>query len=104
MKKICILLLLAAFQTAILQAEPEATKDKITRDEAQHIALEKVPGGSVKSASLKRENGRGIWAVAITKKGSDVRTEIHVDAATGHIVPIQEPASPAEGREEKPKR
>jgi len=97
MKKICVLLLLALSQITLLRAEPEATKDKITRDEAQHIALKQVPDGSVKSAKLKQDSGRRIWAVLIGKAGSNARTEVHVDALSGRIVPAQEPMAPAEG-------
>ena len=82
-------------------AEPEATKDKITRDEAQHLALKEVPHGSVKSASLKREEGKRFWSVEIEKAGSKALTEVRVDALSGKILKAQEPASPAEGGEPK---
>ncbi len=103
MKTICALFLLITFQVATLRAEPEATKDRITRDEAQHIALKQVPDGSVKSARLKRKNGHGIWDVEIAKRGSGTRTEILVDAMTGRIVSASEPAAPGEGSA-KPKK
>ena len=101
MKKIFALLVVTIFHSSVLWAHPEATKEKITRDEAQHIALRAVPNGSVKSANLTRESGHGIWVVEITSKGSDARTEIHVDAMSGKVIPMSEPASPAEGKEEK---
>src|SRR5215210_6223295 len=99
MKQIIATLFVIAFQGSLLWAEPEATKDKITRDEAQHIALQTAPNASVKSANLKREKGRGIWVVEIAGKGSDARSEIHVDALTGKVVPVSEPAAPGEGKE-----
>ncbi len=93
MKTICALFLLLIFSGATLRAEPAATKDKITRDEAQHIALKQVPDGSVKSAQLKRTDGRGVWEIEIVKRGSTERIEVRVDAASGHIVPPAKPAA-----------
>ncbi|HMJ04613.1 MAG TPA: PepSY domain-containing protein [Chthoniobacterales bacterium] len=99
MKNICLLLLVGLFQTATLHAQPQTAKNKITRDEAQHIALKQMPEGSVKSARLEQKDARSVWRVAIAKRGSDAATEILVDATSGRIVTAAEPASPAEGVE-----
>jgi uncharacterized membrane protein YkoI len=101
MKKIFAVLSVIIFPASLVWANPEATKEKITRNEAQHIALQAAPNGSVKSANLKHENGHGIWVVEIASKGSEARTAIHVDAMSGKVV--SEPAAPAEGKAEKPK-
>lgn len=103
MKHICLFLLLSLFQTAILQAEPATPKTKITRDEAQHIALKQMPDASVKSARLEQKTGKAIWAVAIAKHGAKSATDIYVDASTGRILSAAEIPSPAEGPA-KPKR
>ena len=97
MKNICTLLLLTFFSTAMMDAKPQAQKSRITRDEAQHIALAQVPDGRVKSAQLQQKDGKGIWAVAIAKRGSDTATQIFVDATSGHILAGTEPAAPGEG-------
>lgn len=102
MKKVCALFFLATFQTAMLQAEPEATKDKITRDEAQHIALKQVPDGSVKSARLERQGNAKFWAVAIARPGAKALSEIRVDSMSGRIITAEESMPPAEGPK-KPK-
>lgn len=103
MKTFLTLLLLYLLPAAGFSAEPEATKDKITRDEAQHIALKQVPDGSVKSARLEREKGKKFWSVEIAKAGSKALTEVRVDALSGQILTAREPMPPAEGSE-KPKR
>src|SRR3954469_25075603 len=99
MKKIFAVLSVLILQGSLLWANPEATKEKITRNEAQHIALQAAPNGSVKSANLKHQNGHGIWVVEIASKGSDARTAIQVDAMSGKVV--SDAAAPAGAKEEK---
>ncbi len=104
MKTLSLLALVLAFQAGSLQAEPAATKDKITRDEAQHLALNKVPNSSVRSARLEQVNGRGIWLIEVAKRGTNKQQQILVDATSGRIVPALEPAAPAEGPKAKEKK
>jgi len=101
MKTTLNLLLLFLLHTATIAAEPEATKDKITRDEAQHIALKQIPDGSVKSARLKSERGIMFWSVEIARPGTKELAKIHVDEKSGRII-SQQPSAPAEGPK-KPK-
>ena len=71
-------------------SEVELTKQaKITKAEAEQIALAKVPHGTVKSAELETENGHLLWSFDIARPGAPNITEIWVDAKTGEIISIQ---------------
>jgi uncharacterized membrane protein YkoI len=62
---------------------------KITRAQAEQIALAKVSGGSVKSAELEKEKGHLVWSFDIARSGTQDITEILVDAKTGKIISTQ---------------
>ncbi|MEA2337901.1 MAG: hypothetical protein QOE82_1908 [Thermoanaerobaculia bacterium] len=84
---------------------------KLTRAQAQKIALAKAPG-TVESAELEKEQGKLVWSFDI--KTSDIRTsktditEILVNANDGSIVAVQHetPATEAaeKAREKKEKK
>lgn len=69
---------------------------KLTRRQAQEIALKKEPG-TVQSGELEREKGRWIYSFDI-KAGSQLH-EVNVDANSGAVVEdsVEDPA--AEARE-----
>ena len=75
---------------------------KLSRAEAQVIALAKVPGGTVKEGELEKEHGRLIWSFDIATPGTANITEIQVDAQTGEVV-SQEIETPAAERKESAK-
>lgn len=76
--------------SARASSQEELTKQaKITRTQAQQIALAKVPHGSVKSAEIENEKGRLVWSFDIAQPGTRDITEIWVDAKTGRIVSNQ---------------
>src|SRR5438105_2649911 len=86
-------------------AGPKAKSDleakaKITKAEAQKIALAKVPKGKVKEAELEEENGKLIWSFDIKTRGTKDITEVQVDAVTGEVVSIEK-ETPADQRKEK---
>jgi uncharacterized membrane protein YkoI len=62
---------------------------KITKAQAEHIALAKVPHGSVKSAEIENEKGRLVWSFDIARPGTRDITEILIDAKTGKIISTQ---------------
>ncbi len=62
---------------------------KITKAEAEHIALSKVPHGRVKSAEIENEKGYLVWSFDIAKSNTKDITEILVDAKTGKILSKQ---------------
>jgi len=62
---------------------------KITKAEAEQIALAKVSHGIVKSAEIEKEKGHLVWSFDIARSGTRDITEILVDAKTGKIVSTQ---------------
>jgi uncharacterized membrane protein YkoI len=80
--------LAAAF--AAEPSEAELMKQaKITKTEAERVALAKVLHGIVKSAEIEKEKGRIVWSFDIARPGSGDITEILVDAKTGKIISTQ---------------
>ena len=80
--------LAAAF--AAEPSEAELMKQaKITKAEAERVALAKVSQGVVKSAEIENEKGHLVWSFDIAKPGTRDITEILVDAKTGKIISTQ---------------
>ncbi|MFN2623375.1 MAG: PepSY domain-containing protein [Chthoniobacterales bacterium] len=91
--------LLLAFTFAALAASPllaiEETdaqllkETKITRQQAEQIALAKVPNGNITAGELEKEHGLLIWSFDIAMPHSKNITEVQVDAKTGKIASVQ---------------
>jgi uncharacterized membrane protein YkoI len=81
------------------QARLEA-RAKITRAEAQKIALGKVPNGVVKEGGLEEEHGQLIWSFDISSPGTKEITEVAVDAISGQIIAVDQ-ESPEKEKAEK---
>jgi uncharacterized membrane protein YkoI len=64
-------------------------KAKISKADAQTIALTKVPNGTVKDCELEREHGKLIWSFGFTTPDSKDITEVNVDALTGALVNVE---------------
>ena len=80
----------AAGAFAAEPSEAELAKQaKITKAQAEQIALAKVPHGSVKSAEIENEKGHLVWSFDIARPGTNDITEILVDAQTGKIISTQ---------------
>lgn len=62
---------------------------KVTGEQATKSALSQVPGGTVKSFELEKENGKLIWSFDIAKPKTRNIIEVQVDAKTGKIVSTQ---------------
>ena len=59
---------------------------KITRSEAEKIALKAVPGGKVMDAELEHESGMFIWSLDV-KSGKETK-EVWIDPQSGKVVKI----------------
>jgi hypothetical protein len=70
------------------QKELEA-QAKISKHQAETIALAKAPGGTVKESELEKEKGKLVWSFDIATPGTKDITEVLVDAMTGDIVSIE---------------
>ena len=84
---------------AILEAQA-----KISKTEAEKIALAKVPNGTVKEGELEKENGKLIWSFDIASPGSKDITEVQVDAVTGEVLSIQKETPADQEKEKKEKK
>ena len=77
---------------------------KISKAEAERIALAKVPNGTIKEGELEKEKGRVIWSFDIATPGAKDITEVAVDAKTGEVVAIDKESPADEAREKKGKK
>lgn len=91
-------------RTGFAQAsETELLKQaKITKTQAEQIALAKVPQGKIQSAEIENEHHALVWSFDIVKPGSKDITEVLVNARTGKIVSVdtENPAAQAKERAE----
>ena len=79
-----------------LQAEA-----KISKGEAERIALAQAPNGSIKEGELEKEKGRLVWSFDITTPGSRDTTEVQVDAQSGQVVSVTKETPEQEKQEKK---
>lgn len=63
-----------------------AMQAKVSVDAATATALAKVPGSTVKSHELEREDGKLIYTFDLKTAGKSGIDEVNVDAMTGEIV------------------
>lgn len=75
-------LLLALSPLAASPHDPKGAK--ITRNEAQHIALKHYPGGRVTAAKLEKVRGTLVWSIEIALSGAPP-VAVAVDARTGRV-------------------
>ncbi|MBA3960277.1 MAG: PepSY domain-containing protein [Chthoniobacterales bacterium] len=60
---------------------------KITKNEAEHIALKSFPGARVTAAKLETVQGQLLWSLQLVEPGKSEARSVAVDAVSGHIVP-----------------
>jgi len=106
--KIAAITLAASFATAgsafAQKAKPESQaalmrEAKITKKAATATALAQVPGATVRSSEIERENGKLIYSFDLKVKGKSGIEEINVDALTGDVVNHEHESPKAEKRE-----
>ena len=74
---------------------------KITRTEAEKIALDKVPGGTIKEGEIEKEKGKLLWSFDITTPGTKDITEVQVDAMTGAVLDVSKESVADQEKEQK---
>ncbi|HEY1583978.1 MAG TPA: PepSY domain-containing protein [Chthoniobacterales bacterium] len=81
-------------------SEAELMKQaKITRRQAEKIALAKVPGWKVQSEEIENEHHALVWSFDLVQTGSRDVTEVLVNAKTGGIVAVSKETPADQARE-----
>lgn len=105
--------LLAAGLTACVTEKEEANEGKegkankleaqakITKAEAQKIALDRVPGGMIKECDIEKEKGKLLWSFDIATPGTKDITEVQVDAMTGQVLDVSKETAADQEKEKK---
>ena len=73
---------------------------KISKTDAEKIALRQVKSGIVKSAELEQEHGALVWSFDIAKPKTANISEVLVNAKTGAIVHVGVETPSAQAKEE----
>jgi len=76
---------------------------KISRSEAEKIALAKVPSGTIKESEIEKEKGKLIWSFDIATPGTADITEVNVDAMSGEVVAMEKETPSQLAKEKKDK-
>jgi uncharacterized membrane protein YkoI len=71
---------------------------KITRADAEKIALAQAPTGTVKEAEIEKEHGKLIWSFDLTTPGTSDITEVNIDAITGKVIGVEKEAAEKEDK------
>jgi uncharacterized membrane protein YkoI len=74
---------------------------KISKAEAQKIALDKVPGGTIKEGDIEKEKGKLLWSFDIATPGTKDITEVQIDALTGAVLDIAKETVADQAKEKK---
>jgi uncharacterized membrane protein YkoI len=77
-----------------------AAQAKISSQDAEKIALNKVPTGKIIAVELEREAGKLLYSIDVKMPGSDGVEELHVSAIDGQLL-SQQHESPQKERAEK---
>jgi uncharacterized membrane protein YkoI len=72
---------------------------KISKSDAEKIALSQVANGTIKEGELEKEKGRLIWSFDIATSDSKDITEVQVDAQTGQVVAVEKETPKQEQKE-----
>lgn len=92
MKLFLLTALSLVLSLSLLQASPRAAEKggaKITKNEAEHIALKHHERARVTAAKLETVAEKLVWSIDIAQ-GKNV-THVAVDAMSGRIVPVKKP-------------
>jgi hypothetical protein len=75
---------------------------KVSRAEAEKIALAKVPSGTIKEGEIEKEKGKLIRSFDVSTPGTADITEVNVDAVSGKVVSVEKesPSQQAKGEAE----
>jgi len=80
-------------------SSPNAKDAKVSKADAEKIALAKVPNGTIKESELEKEKGKLIWSFDIATPGTKNITEVNIDAITGAVIAVDVETPEKEGKE-----
>jgi uncharacterized membrane protein YkoI len=87
MKWICVVAVSLLFFLAPLSVDArEKGTTKITKNEAEHIALKQHPNARVTSAKLEEVGGKPVWLIQISGPSNGEQSEVSVDANSGRVL------------------
>jgi uncharacterized membrane protein YkoI len=86
LKSLLALALVVSFLFLEASARDDKGDAKITKNEAEHIALKRFPGAHVTAAKLDKAKGKLVWLVEIAKGNLPQVTKVEVDAMSGRII------------------
>ena len=89
---------------SLLTGCASAPTAKVSRADAERMALSRVPNGVIKEGELEKEHGRLIWSFDIATPGSKEITEIHVDANTNEVIATEKEDEAHEKSEKNEKK
>ena len=79
----CVLLLVSSPLSA--NSPDSKGKAKITKNEAEHLALKRFPGARVTSARLDTVQGKLVWSLQLVEESAKPPRQVAIDAMTGRI-------------------
>ena len=79
--------LLLGFSMVCANPREKDRAAKITKNEAEHIALKDHQGARVTAAKLETIDGKKVWSIEIAQ--GERRSKVAVDAMSGRIVPVK---------------
>lgn len=74
---------------------------RVSRADAERMALERVPGGTIKEGEIEREKGHLIWSFDVNVAGESGVQEVNVDAVSGKVLSVEHESAAAEEKEAK---
>lgn len=91
MKLLSFFALAAFLALTPLSASPLNPKGnaKITKNEAEHIALKQYPGARVQAAKLETVQGKLVWSLQVVEAEGKPARAVAVDAMTGRITNVR---------------
>ncbi|MGB9591765.1 MAG: PepSY domain-containing protein [Candidatus Kryptoniota bacterium] len=90
--KIMSVMAILALTGFVLQSHP-----KISKQQAEKIALQEIKGGKILSGEYEKEAGKEIWSFDI-KVGKGIK-EVWVDPQTGKVIKVENESPAHESRE-----
>jgi hypothetical protein len=72
---------------------------KVSKSDAEKIALAKVPNGTIKDSELENEHGKLQWSFDVTTPDTKDMTEVNVDAVTGDVISVDKESAEGETKE-----